>query len=281
MCSTVQIIKMPRGLPTKLAFSKRHRKSISLLLFLKAVCEEGRFKATKAQYIRYANSFNDGICYNTFITYINHLQELNLVSKKEGMLYLASWTVIRQTFDLTSEKFYHYKQKNNSKTKIEDFLEAKAMQEVMQRNRAAFYFWLSVHFEKYPEDRKLIQSVAGSTKRSDIERSQLEQFLVRWQGLDDNTLFALELRRADINCSYRYWWDFFWYNSRGGFAYKKRKLASKGLIEISPRIYELERHTTRKARQWKCGTIHYDPRLKKAVLRLPDAITFKPLNNAA
>ena len=60
-------------------------------------------------------------------------------------------------------------------------------------------------------------------------------------------------------------------------AYKKRKLASLGLISIEKRAVEYKRdlHTTRSKRNTDLGTVSYVRETQSLLLTLPDKITFK------
>lgn len=267
---------MPKGLPVKIGCSKHHRKSLSLLFCIKAHCDAGRFKKTKILQQHYAGLAR--ICYNTFLTHLVHLGQLGLVKVEGGYLYLASWEQIADKFELKGTlRFYHISSPTG-KTKLEDILESLAMREVMDKNKAAFYFYLLMH----PEVKETLQRVVGSANRSDVLRSQLENFLTAYGDISKSDAYDLTLFRADNNVSYRYWSHFFVYNSKGGFAYKKRKLEALNLIEVErERKAVLNHHTRRDSRRCILGSVNWDSRIKKPVLTLPDAISFNALKNAA
>jgi hypothetical protein len=270
-------IKIPRRLAVAVAECSRHRKSVSLLLYLKFYCSEGRFKNSKANQLKYAKLAR--ISYNTYITRMVHLEQMGLVYVKAGYLYVKDWDAIAAHFKykVTSKGGNYLVTPPSGKARLEDIIETCAMMHMTDTFISAFYYYLNRH----PDIKENIKRVVGSTNRDAVHNSQLQSFLNYYRNVHPDDVFELNLFRADANVSYRYWSDFFGYNSRGGMAYKKRKLVRLGLISYIHRREQLHCHTTNFRRKWKYGSINYDPRVKTPVLTLCDAITFHSLNQAA
>ena len=260
------IIKIPKGLPSKLASSSQEQKAVSLLLMLKSFYDSGNLINTTLKIKEAAK--NCGVCYNTFNTHLDMLKALKLARVQGGFLYLASWQELYEHYGLKGKQRFYIITKD-SKIRLEHYIQALAIEEDNKRLEAAFYFYLSRH----PEIKEELKHVFGSANRSAIQYWQLQAYLNYYAELDDNESFILNMFNADLECNYDTWSDFFGYNSFGGLAYKKRKLASLNLIRVTKRQYLLHCHTTVLRRTTYLGKVKYSPYYKKPVLHRPDAIT--------
>lgn len=272
---TPKNIRIPRQLGLAVMHSKRLRKCVEVLLYLHYYCDAGRYADTKAMHTEYAAKCRRDV--QTYDTRIKELIRLKLAHRKDGMLYFASWDKIGEYFKIQIRRGGHYVQPPTGDARLEDILEAIGMNEYMEKCKQAFYYYIN----KYPEARETMQRVAGSSSRDAIHYSQLATFLRNYKGLNDEDRYWLHAHRADNNLSYAKWSKLFAYKSKGGMAYKKRKLEKLGLINIErKRTFVMEHHTTRQSRQWIMGTSYYASKDKTPAMQLVDAITFNSLNAA-
>lgn len=261
-------LKIPARLSSKLAHSYKLRSAIDTFLILKAAFSSGKIELTKDSRIELTKLCSRD--FKTLHTRLKRLQSLQVIEYTKQQILLCSWEKLATVFEYEMRGNYYVRYDGSKK--VSDILEAKFMAEKEAECKAAFKFKLNRN--QYIKDD--IENVAGSTSTEAVKHSQLYHYLNEGIELNEDEKFALfEVCRADTSLSYRTWSFYFELHSRGGFAYKKRKLVKLGLIAVEKRRWKLNgTHTTRASRKSLNGTAAYIPKYEAVVFSMPDKLTY-------
>lgn len=263
-------IKIPARLSSKVAHSYELRASLDTWLILKAAFESGKVDTTKEK--REALEILCGRDFKTLEKRLKHLHQLQLCeyTTESGFATLRSWEKLAEVFEYEMKGNYYVRYDGTKR--VSDILEAKFMYEKESQCKAAFHYKLN----KFEDIRRTVQDVADGTNSEAVQYSQLYHYLREYSLLSEEERFALyEIARADTSLSYRKWSEYFDYNSKGGFAYKKRKLVQAGLITVEKRRWIIKgTHKSRKLRKSILGTAPYVPKLKEVIFFMPDKLQY-------
>lgn len=265
-------IQIPKGISLAVIGDKRARKLLDTFLILKSAYKSGTVKID-------GNSMNElaALCGRSSKTVKNRIKELaadGLVkySKDLRFIYLCKWEHLCVHYGISPLFRFYYVKKTPGKT-VEDVLEALAMKEKEKEcARAAQY---KLHQSDSNIQSEIVQ-VAGKTLEA-VAHCQLYHDLTDKKCLpDDVALILFSVLRGDTSISSKKWSELFGYESKGGMAYKKRKLANKGLIVVTKREWKLGTgtHTTRKRRKCVSGSVVWIQREKELKFVACDSITY-------
>lgn len=269
-------IKIPKGLSLAISGNRRLKKALDTWLILKAIHEDGAIQIPRkgGKDIVCRNLAADhraafGVCYKTISTRITWLIQNGYIRDTGHGWELISWIDLGRKLNLPfCNRFYHVKP---SGVKIEYILDQKTIDEKIQQCREAYRFKL-----KYtPGLEYEIEKIAGSANASAVYSSQFDAYYRNGCGFSENEYYVLmKILNPDFALNYRSLSRLFGYNAKGSMAYRKRKLQALGLINITPRVYEVspDGKTTPGSRKFMMGTVKYFRPVKKLGLLLPDKI---------
>lgn len=258
-------IKVLKNLPYALCKDKNLRKAIETFLFLKHYHPNGTIWNFSSRAGEMAEECNISI--RTLWTRLGTLTENKLISKRNGILSLASWDQVMAIFKIKQKNFYFTRtEKYNSKRRLEYFLETKAFQEKRVEMKNAFN-------REFKSSRELRQTIVSNVGVSEPEKViealfdlQLHNFRKRISTEDSD---YLNLLNPDFNlnvASLAFLFDS--RESKSSGTYTKSKLLYYGFVRIEKRQLE----SANRARSCTLGTVFYCREKKQTVLQLPDNI---------
>ena len=281
---------IPKGLPLLLCQNRQLRNDISVLLELKALHPDGRFKwdiPTLDHEARLCGWKGKTAPHKSLKACLYRLEQLKLCIRKgkgnEDALYLCTWPELLTHFGLSGKvnKYTCYIfPRTNKKVKllmIEFF-----MQEERDRFRAARDSKLNRDFEL----QQAAQSVCSRDLRNDeIARGQLRLFCDhRFGEVESEAEYLLLYARAakgrfyykaDSHISTQHYSKRLGYKNKNGFCYYK-KLMTAGYINVTRREEVVQKgiRTNLEQRSPCIGTFFRDSKTKQNKLRMVDAIEF-------
>ena len=179
--------------------------------------------------------------------------------------------------DISKNGFYHIKLTERKfgyilkhKWKIANVIEALAIEERQRKSHNTYTSQLNRSIEV----KQWIVETVGSPLSEAVLYSQIHHYLNYGKKISVDELSVLHAYRADFNLNYNTLSNLFNYSGFGSMAYKKRKLIELGLIQVTPRAFELENHTTTRSRKTMLGVVRWDGTRRKVMLYMPDAIKF-------
>jgi len=260
-------IKIPARLSSKIAHSAKLRRSLDTYLLLKAQYESGKVELNKAS--RQELELLCGKHFKTLHSRLKHLHSLHIVEYSKERVLLCSWEKLAEIFEYEMKGNYYVR--SDGSRQVSDILEALFMREKESDCKAQFKRKI-----KHEDVKQELENVAGSTNTEAVQHCQLYHYLREYSELSEDEKFYLyEIARADTSLSYRLWSYYFDLHSRGGFAYKKRKLQKLGLLAVEKRAWIIKgTHKTRALRKSILGTAPYVPKLKQVVFFMPDKLTY-------
>ena len=278
-------IKIPQLLSLSIAENSRQRKALSLFLYLKTFDVKGSGKLSYYSFIDQA-CLALNVHERTIRNWLKLAIEFNLVERNNpennsfgGVYHLISWQDLSSMFACHSNRFYYIKHES-IKFKFEYVLERYAIQEKQQQCKYAAKAKYE-HSVVKEEVENVASELGIKNSLSDLKNCQQYDFLTARTRLTEDQRFFIHIANPDTNVGYKRFAEIFGYNSRGGFAYKKRILKKHGLIDVQPRQFTITEEfgqllTTKNSRETKLGQVNYFRPKKALVLTLCDQISPNP-----
>ncbi len=276
------------------------RRITSTLLLLKALYPEGRFIREKKTIYQAANACG----FESSRGFMNHIEDLvkeGLVTYREqhGHRYaeFASWEVIKKKFGYEKNYFRVYEVEQIDTRDVLNLI----LKIAWQKTRESFEKAIRAKIKGNADLRLMLETVCGSSSLEAIHRCQLSLFCegnatlpldsedalyaayLLVHGMVDPSTAANDGNKAerffikgDTHVSTGYMSVKLGYKNRNGMCYRKKQWLEEGAIIVTRREYEITKslRSTTQARKTGIGNTYYDPRIKRLVLRLNDAIEF-------
>lgn len=237
------------------AANKPLKRAFAFYFSLKTINTDGFFQSSG--YAATAKALK--ITLPTFYSRLALLKQFNLSVNTKKQFTLISYEKACQLYNCQFKYYY------TTQPDLQLTLDALAIKLKKQAMQAAFFRKLS----KYPAIAESLKQITGLETNSpgfqEAVVSSLVQDHVKFSRPDNLDLYALN---ADDNMNYATLSTLFGYNSRGGMAYKKRKLAAAGIAKAEPRQYSINPHRY----STKAGNICYFRPDKSRVLTLCDNV---------
>lgn len=270
---------VPKGLSLLIIGDRKARKLIDTYLVLKAYSEGSKFENTTDAIAQAAIWCRRSI--KTLHSRLKDLQAVGLIeySKDGRFILVRGWKKLCEVYALDETRIRFYYVKHDKHRTVEDVLEYYAMKEKEKQCAQAALYKLN----KSVEAKEVIEEVAGKTLDA-VAHSQLFHDLTNKRELSPDAAFILfSVLRGDTSISSRTWSKLFSYTSKGGFAYKKRKLKAKGLITVEERQWNMDKgtHTTKDSRKCVSGSAVWKNKERSLVFIAPCKIGYLDLNTPA
>ncbi len=279
-------IKIPKGLPQKIAGNSKLMRAIKLFAWLKAYDAQGKGKFFVSDYCTAASLFF-GVHRKTIIAWTKLLEQFELITphkidNKIHFIKPISWVQLSNRYNCSATRFYYINAKKLN-IKLEYILSSYAINEYQNRCKEACQN--KREYAPIKEGLKRVEKeLSIPLTSSNIKKCQYFDFLTAQTQLTDDQRFFIMQVNPDYNVGYKKLTNFFNFSSNGSFAYKKRKLKECGLINVEQRQIAVKPEyaalmTTTESRATKLGNTPYFRPQKTIILQLCDNITFNPQKN--
>ena len=239
------------------AANKPLKRAFAFYFGLKTINTDGFFQSSG--YAATAKALK--ITLPTFYSRLALLKQFNLSVNTKKQFTLISYEKACTLYNCQFKYYY------TAQPDLQLTLDALAIKIRKQAMQAAFFRKLN----KYPAIAQTLKQITGlETSAPGFQEAVIDSLVqdhVKFSQPQNSDLYALN---ADDNKNYTTLSTLFGYNSRGGMAYKKRKMAAAGIAKAVTRQYSINPHRYSS----KQGNICYFRPDKARILTLCDNLIF-------
>jgi hypothetical protein len=285
----VAIRQIPHGLPSLLCENRRLRNDIAVLLELKALHPDSRFKADLKTLNEHAT-----LCgwkgktepFRSLQKCLYRLEQLKLCRRERmggtDCIVLCTWHELLDHFGLPRDMRKAYRYPRNNKKMFIILMEL-----FMQEERKRFEIAKETKINRDLELQETLRSVCSADlKTEEIAYGQLRLFCDhRFGEIEGDAEYLLLYARAakgrfyfkaDTHISTEHYSKRMGYKNKNGFCYYSKQMQDDGYMIKTRREYVIQKHarTNQEQRRTGIGTFFRDSKTGENKLRMTDAIEF-------